>query len=319
MTLRRRIQQEVNARINKFKGRVLKLIEEEDAFGLKQVHNTRWQFQTSDQQLDSFRKWAASNLDDTLLAVENDEVWLKKYIEQSYRKGAGRAFDDAKKSLLNEGEFNRGERSQFLEGLMGGPAGEERVKLLASRTLSDLQGVSDAMGQRMGQILTDGLIQGSSARDIARSMNQAISKITKNRALTIARTEIIRAHAEGQLDALENLGVTEIGVMVEWSTTGDDRVCPLCQPLDGIVVKVKEARGMLPRHPNCRCAYIPANVGESTAGQKRKKSQIKAAIKKSVAVETKAKDKREKEKESNWVGADKRISTKRPESPVGDE
>jgi len=42
--------------------------------------------------------------------------------------------------------------------------------------------------------------------------------------------------------------------------------CELCAPLEGIVLKVSEARGMLPRHPNCRCCFIPANVGEHKGG-----------------------------------------------------
>src|SRR5690606_33704519 len=86
-------------------------------------------------------------------------------------------------------------------------------------------------------------------REIARELNRQID-VGAKRAATIARTEIVRAHNEGALDALEELGVDEIGVMVEWSTAGDNRVCPLCRPLEGVILKTKEAHGMFPRHPN---------------------------------------------------------------------
>jgi hypothetical protein len=74
----------------------------------------------------------------------------------------------------------------------------------------------------------------------------------------IARTEIINAHAEGQLDSFDMLGVEEVGVVAEWATAGDDRVCEECASIEGELFTVDEARGMIPLHPNCRCAWIPA-------------------------------------------------------------
>jgi hypothetical protein len=75
------------------------------------------------------------------------------------------------------------------------------------------------------------------------------------------------------------------------------------------VLKVNEAHGMLPRHPNCRCTFLPANVGELTAEQKRGKSRIEAAIKRSV--------KREGgERRSSWAGASRKIAKARPKASV---
>jgi GNAT superfamily N-acetyltransferase len=70
----------------------------------------------------------------------------------------------------------------------------------------------------------------------------------------------IRAHAEGQLTALEAAGVEQVSAAAEYDTTGDGKVCPKCRPLDGVVLTVPEARGMIPRHPRCRCAWKPAVV-----------------------------------------------------------
>jgi len=33
--------------------------------------------------------------------------------------------------------------------------------------------------------------------------------------------------------------------------------CELCAPLDRKVFTIEQARGMIPRHPNCRCSFIP--------------------------------------------------------------
>jgi SPP1 gp7 family putative phage head morphogenesis protein len=102
------------------------------------------------------------------------------------------------------------------------------------------------------------------------------------RAKTLSRTEIIRSHAEGQLDGLEKLGVAQVGVDVEWSTAGDNHVCPMCKPLDGIVLTLQEARGMIPRHPNCRCSFKPAGFIDRRGIQIREKSKVDAAIEKSL-------------------------------------
>jgi hypothetical protein len=66
----------------------------------------------------------------------------------------------------------------------------------------------------------------------------------------LARTEIVNAHAVGQLNAFRMLGLEELGVMAEWSTGGDDRVCPDCGALEGEIFTVDEAEGMIPLHPN---------------------------------------------------------------------
>ena len=81
------------------------------------------------------------------------------------------------------------------------------------------------------------------------------------------------------------MGVTKSGAAVEWLTAEDDRVCEMCAPLNGIVLTTKEARGLLPRHDECRCCWTPANVGEDTKGQKRTKAAIEEAIDKSVKAE----------------------------------
>ena len=149
---------------------------------------------------------------------------------------------------------------------------------------------------------------------MAREMSKRLS-IARGRAEVIARTEIIRAHAEGQLDALERMGVERIGVAVEWSTADDTRVCPLCSAMDGVVIKVKESHGLIPRHPQCRCAFIPANVGEPTTGQIRSKSEITTRIDRSLKREGgKKRTLKESKSRSTWAGKNKTIAKKRPKS-----
>lgn len=50
--------------------------------------------------------------------------------------------------------------------------------------------------------------------------------------------------------------------LVGWATAGDDYVCPECEALEDQVFTLQTARGMLPLHPNCRCALYPLEEDE---------------------------------------------------------
>lgn len=273
------------------------------------VSNQRWKFRTSPEQLKAFLAWLKELTGRIFLGSggeEQDQYW-QQYVEEGFKKGAGRAFDDVKKPAVQDKlDFYDGTKEQFLKSSFGQPESVNKVKLLAGRVFTDLQGVTQDMSTKMSRTLTDGLVQGQNPRTIARALVADLN-FSQTRAETIARTEIIRAHAEGALQSLEELGVEEIGVMVEWDTAGDGRVCPKCQELDGVVLKIEEAHGLLPRHPQCRCAFLPANLGEPSEGQKRTKARIESAIQRSVKLDG---------KKSTWTGQDRTVSKKRPESLI---
>jgi SPP1 gp7 family putative phage head morphogenesis protein len=324
--IRKRAIAQVNKRFRKLKGAIRRLVAKEDAFGLKQrnatfnqIANTRWQPLSDSDKINEFRDWVREQIDRNILTSTDasSNNWLQQYIEESYDKGRSRSYDDYRKGYAQDAstaDVYQGSKEEFLQSAFDRPVMEERVRILAERAYTDLKNVTEQMATQMNRVVTDGIIRGESPYEVARKLNEAVDKIGIVRARTIARTETIRAHAEGQLDTLEALGVEDLGVMVEWSTAGDDRVCPLCLPLDGIVIKMKEARGMLPRHPNCRCAWIPANLGETRA-QKRSKAEIDDAMEESLKRETAKKDRsgnvrsekerlKQSEEKSKWQGAD---------------
>lgn len=234
------------------------------------VTNARWKFQSSAEQVKAFQAWLRSQVS-SLIKVPDDKLW-DMYAAAGFRKGAGRAFDDVRRVPAGRQtlDFYRGTREEFLRSSFGRPESVEKIKLLAGRSFDDLDGVTSQMSTAMSRTLTDGLVRGMNPNDIARELDQNLD-LGRSRAETIARTEIIRAHAEGQLTAMKELGVEEVGVAVEWSTAGDDRVCKLCEPLEGMILKLDEAAGMIPRHPNC---LLPGNIvqGSFTGGLKSRYS-----------------------------------------------
>lgn len=252
-----------------------------DTKGVKEdvTLNTRWAFISSPEKVKLFQQWLSTTILTHLLGENDKTVWTR-YVEEGMLKGAGRSFDDFNrraKNLDKRVDFWDGTRREFLHHAFTQPVAVEKVQLLAQRVFTDLKGVTDVMAVQMSRTLSDGLVQGKSPREVGADLAKNIDGIGKERGALIARTETIRAHAEGQLLAFEQMGVEELGVMAEWSTAKHN-VCPLCSVLEGVVLTVEEAKGMIPRHPGCRCAWLPANVGESRTGQKRTKPQIEEAI-----------------------------------------
>lgn len=257
--------------------------------------NTRWKFNSTDEQAELFKAWLVEQIQLEILPVIQDslrskDAWWVQYIVKGFEEGAGKTFDEIRgKGLFTSpsvSSFFSGTRSEFLRQSFARPISLERVKRLTGRAMNELKGVTDDMANKLTRELLDGLVRGENPRVIARTLVKKVdgfsSREGKQRAQTIARTEIIRAHAEGQLDAMENLGVTHVGVAVEWSTAKDYRVCPECRALEGIVLAIDKAHGLIPIHPNCRCAFRPANVGEGTKGQVRDKGAIETAVREAI-------------------------------------
>jgi SPP1 gp7 family putative phage head morphogenesis protein len=267
-SLRRAWIADLRRRFARLRKEIVRLVLREDSFGLGRMPpnpfaiNEPWRGLPESEQLRAFRAWLRDRFRKELVGRDAEDAW-RLYVEEGFRAGAGRAFDDFRRSARaaaeREGrpEFFEGAREEFLRSAFAQPVAVEKVQLLAGRAFDELEGVTADMATRMTRTLADGLVRGQSPRDLARDLAEDVD-IGLGRAERIARTEISRAHADGQLVALEDLGVEELGVQVEWVATPDERLCPECAVLDGKVFSLDEARGMLPLHPNCRCAWAPA-------------------------------------------------------------
>lgn len=321
--LRNRFRSNLSKRFLNLSKVLTDLVVKEDAFGLKEqprfTLNNRWQFLTDTQKLSEFQKFLKERIDEGILETSETDPnnpWTTGFIQEAYDKGQGRAFTDVNKAgIANDLDGFVGGRQAFLQQSFGHPVAIEKVNLLGARVFTNLRGITEAMSDQIARELAEGLIRGDNPRQVGARISGRVKAIGRRRAETLARTEIIRAHAEGQLDALDRMGVEEVGVAVEWSTAGDDRVCPLCQPLEGVVMTIQEARGLIPRHANCRCAYIPANVGEDKRRQKRSKAVIDRAKNRSIKAEIPQGTRRtlkEQKKLTQWPGADRRIAKARP-------
>jgi len=278
--LRKQFVADMVRRFKNLSRKIIEQVERDDVFGL--TTNAVFEFASSSEQIEQFDQWLQDEINTGVLEQKPGVgPWINGYIRKAYQKGSNKGKTMVKRLLGTDDTDPAVPQRTFIEMVLGGAVGEERIKLLQIRSYADLVNVTTSMTQSIRRELVDGLIQGKSPREVGRALARSVSSIGVARATTIARTETIRAHAEGALDAMKAMGVVEIGVEVEWSSTNDSRRCELCADLEGIIIPIDDAHGLFPRHPNCRCSPIPY-VDDEPPLEERRKTMI-AAIKKSLS------------------------------------
>ena len=98
-----------------------------------------------------------------------------------------------------------------------------------------------------------GFEAGESIQQLTKRIEGYFEGNAKARAELVSRSEVIAASNEGALHRFDLEGITKS----EWLTSKDGRVCDECDPMDGQIFITKEASGMIPRHPQCRCVWLP--------------------------------------------------------------
>lgn len=112
----------------------------------------------------------------------------------------------------------------------------------------------DRLGRNLRVGLTQSMILGEDMDRIADRVGANINT-SKYNAMRVARTETKRVTYSSQAAAFEDQNVGEVRYMAA-NNGGDSRTCDLCKEDHGKVYKLGEEPS-LPRHPNCRCWYIP--------------------------------------------------------------
>jgi len=229
VTLRRSFIADMDRRFKWLAREVRKLVNTDDVFGLKpktgiafNVGKRAWEFNTKAQKMAEFKKWLKVQVDSGVLETSKTPPWTSAYVGSAYKKGMTNAYTQVNKmGLYSPGDFFKGTQAQFLKEAFAQPEVIEKVELIYTRSYSDLKAVTATMDQQLSQILARGLVEGTGAGKLAKEMTDKIGVLNRTRARVIARTEIIYAHAEGQLDSYERMGVKEVGVKAEWQTAAD--------------------------------------------------------------------------------------------------
>ena len=343
LTLRNTFVRDMNRRFAIIKREIFQAIVTEDVFGLNEEDVTTFekapriqinatpgpnafQFGSSAQKVEEFMTWLRGRVDAEILQTTtlqqigeaSNQAWTNIYIQDSYKRGVQRARYEMQKAGYAIASI---EESGGIGVSMSTPFHVDRLGLLYSRTFSELQGITAAMDTQISRVLTQGIADGDGPRLLARKLVSTIDGTgmgelgltdtlgrfmpAQRRAQIMARTEIIRAHHQATIQEYKNWGVEGVVVKAEWSTAGDERVCAVCESLQGSVWTLAEIQNAIPQHPQCRCVALPYRKGD-------KASLTEKSEKKAVKKE-KAKSKPPKEEmkrtESNISSFEKGIKT----------
>jgi SPP1 gp7 family putative phage head morphogenesis protein len=277
--IRERFRRDVRSRFREVRGAVRAAVGyERDLFDLQESRladaDDVQRFETDESQTRAFIRWLTDALRDDVLEqtrrrrVRDGQHWTAAYVRGGYRRGWEFATDQLQQAGV--------EIAADAEPLrLGVP--RRQLRKLYTRTYETLESVTADTAPRVRETLTAGLAEGVNPRELARRLTSEIATLQRTRAEVLARTEVINSHSEATLDRYERAGVDAVS-HGEWATADDDRVCPICESLEGQEFTIDEMReGTFtfapsesepdhlageyrlkpPAHPQGRCAILP--------------------------------------------------------------
>jgi SPP1 gp7 family putative phage head morphogenesis protein len=260
ITLRKRYAQEARGRWDNVIRQIREAVIENDVFGMRANVETpgpsSYSFPTDSEKVSQMDNFIKQLINDEVLEPVNvdapgtgpSEHWQYPYVRRASRKG----IKDAEK-FMREAGYDPD--SEDIQKAFNRPIHAQTLNKMWTRQFEALKKIGDDTAQGIREELTKGFAKGHNPRKIARNMTEEVDGIGRHRSTVMARTEVIRTHSESALDRYERAGVDKVTGRAEWLSAGDSRVCPICESLNGVQFAIKEARGMIPTHPQCRCTW----------------------------------------------------------------
>lgn len=153
------------------------------------------------------------------------------------------------------------------------PTDGRAIRFLEQTTFNEVDAAFEDVKKDLRRALIDGMINGENPREVARKLANEMNDY-ETQWKVVAITETSRAESTGRLQEFADADVTYcIG-----SSAHDARACDSCIDLiDGKVHRVSDVQGrtnygrkqaqwlpVVPMHPNCRCAWLPYELGDKS-------------------------------------------------------
>lgn len=269
LDLRRKFIRVLEKRWKKLGRLITEAVATQDMFGLSVANARALQIVAmSSGRVNAFQQWLDAALADTILGLDR-EHWIGAFVREAYQRGWITAQLQVRRDL---------------------PLNIDRADIITKLTIAELQGVIEAFSQRAVRAFSDGLLSHLPPATIARTLRKDVASVGIVRSRATVQTVIVRANGEAALDAFQMAGIERVGILpetlpspgrvhairdaarkvrrtrrrgarselVEVLTAGDDDVCIVCQDIaEAGPYALADARGLIPAHPNCRCAFVP--------------------------------------------------------------
>jgi SPP1 gp7 family putative phage head morphogenesis protein len=277
--LRRKFEADLMRRFRALRGLVYQSIVKNDVFGLgkfgvqdgivfimrdqEALPAAKFAFARSKDKIDGFMAWLIEQEEKGILSITpgtsnsqaSENAWTNTYVQSAYHQGVADAGNKMRRAGADVAP-------SWIQNAFTRPIHADRLGIAYTRTFNQLKGITDTMDQQISNVLTNGLSRGAGPMQIARDINQRIEGIGAVRARVLARTEVINAHAQATLNSYQEAGIHGVDVEAEFTTSGEN-VCLECEDLEGKTYTIQEAQGIIPVHPNCRCAWNPKVINGS--------------------------------------------------------
>jgi SPP1 gp7 family putative phage head morphogenesis protein len=193
--------------------------------------------------------------------IQSGEHWTAEFLENAYVTGVNVAEGRLMQAGVSIGASD-------IETALNRPVAASQLRDIYTRAFENLKDITDDMARVIRNELTEAVRDGENPRKVANRLNEEIEGMTRTRATTLARTEIINSHASAAVNTYERAGA---GVVSHTSrqTAADASVCPWCRRLDGVPFTLSEFQSVtvrwgnqlmrvgVPAHPNGRCSPMP--------------------------------------------------------------
>ena len=124
-----------------------------------------------------------------------------------------------------------------------------------------IKGITETTRDQTQQVLNDWLTSGEPMSVLEARLEPLFGEV---RASSIAETEVTRIFQQGNSMAWKSTNLVRTAV---FHTAQDDRVCPICEPLEGEEFVIGDPDFEPPRHTRCRCWSTPGEVSEEMLDQ----------------------------------------------------
>lgn len=276
-TLRRKFTSNMMGRFNRLALEIKQTIYDNDFFDLKKGQKQNKSLAKKDgasqpinKKVELFIAWLNQQIDVIIFGDKDNPVfgdktgkWMDIYTRAAYESGLKAGYVELKREDYVDSEEpeptlkGRSKRAQkYLSALL----------LLQLKTKEEIRGVTNAMVQQISRVIIDDISAGESPKTVTMDVINRLNKVGKTRAKETTETEIVRDHDYAKLDIWTEYDVEVVGILAEWITAQDDKVCAFCASNEFSVWPINELYAMLPAHPYCRCAprLLPLTAGMPT-------------------------------------------------------
>ena len=151
----------------------------------------------------------------------------------------------------------------------------ETLSQINGRVYSQLRGIDDMTGAKIRDVITQGVVDGSSPKSVGQLLTEEIDGLSITRAERLARTEMANARNQGFLGEIEKGDPLGRDYRVVWQTALDSRTRATHRARHQKIFNISQARSLL-GEPNCRC--VLSAVSPTDKRYKEREKNLKKFI-----------------------------------------